>query len=637
MEALHENVLLVDAGDAISGAPVGLLSNGKYITELMNAVGYDAATIGNHEFDYGVDGLMLRADELNCGYICANFISTETGELVFEPYRIFEAGDRKIAFIGAATPETLCFTRPVYFQNDKGEFIYSFGEDGSIYGRLQKAVDDTRSEGADNVIILGHLGESSVTEGWSAQKIAAELTGIDVIIDGHSHEITPGMTVKSKDGKDIIVTQTGTKLNNIGKLTISPDGSVKSEIIDTVPEPDESMGLAEDSWCEDDAHPGIFVDEAVSLAILNIKEKLAGELGRKVGHTAFALEDSDPDTGIRVIRNMETNLGDLCADAFRYMLGADIGIVNAGGIRSSVRSGDITFNDILSVLPNGNSLLVAEITGQQLLDLLEMGTRNLPEESGALMQVSGVTYNIDESTESSVRVTERGEFISVDGEYRVSSVFVNGEPLDPEKTYTAAGSNYILKNGGDGYIVSGRCTILRDDVMPDTEALIKYIADVSGGEVPEKYSDPRGEGRITKGSVPAAPAGSLSLEAAADCAECHAGDEIGVTLVATNTGSGTLTGVVLYFEDIPAYTAETLEAGENIEIQFRLLATAEDIESGGDINVSADADGIAGPVTQTVTVRVLPEEGNPDTGAGAPGFTLVVFSAAAVLALRKHR
>ncbi len=511
MEATHDSVILVDAGDAIQGSPIGSLSKGAYITELMNAVGYDVAIPGNHEFDYGVAELMVRAEELNCGYISANFFNKETGEFPFEAYRIIEAGDKKVAFVGASTPETLSASTPVYFQNDNGEYIYSFGEDGSVYNLIQNAVDNARDEGADYVIVLGHLGESDVTKGWSAPEIAGELTGIDVIIDGHSHETTAGLTVKSKDGKDVIVTQTGTKLNNIGKLTIFADGAINTELIDEVPAPDESMNIAEDTWTEPDGRDGIFVDEAINLKILEIRERLSEELNKNVGHTDFVLTDSDPETGKRIVRQMETNLGDLCADAFREVLGADIGIMNGGGIRDGIDAGDITYNEIISVLPSSNSTLVAEITGQQLLELLEKGAAALPGESGSFIHISGATYSVDDTIESSVTLNDYGEFVSVDGKFRVNNVLIDGKPLDPAKTYTVGSIDYLFKNGVKKYFIGGKVTIVKDDIMSDTEAVITYIKDVLGGVIPDEYSDPFGQGRITMGIAHVLPEGGVPV------------------------------------------------------------------------------------------------------------------------------
>ncbi len=496
MQEQYENVLLVDAGDAIYGTPVGTLSKGSYITRLMNAVGYDAAAPGNHEFDYSLKELMVRADELNCGYICANFYDTESGELLFDPYKIVEAGDKKIAFVGATTPETLSISTPAYFQNDAGEYIYSFGGDGSIYELLQNAVDGARDEGADYVILLAHLGENYVREGWKAQDVVAELTGIDAVIDGHSKEVTPGITVRSKDGKDVVITQTGTKFANIGKMTITTDGDISTELIDSVPAPDENSGIAEDTWLEPDGREGRFADEGVNSVMMQIASEYSEILDETIGTSDYDLITNDPETGDRLIRNHETNLGDLCADAYKYVLGADVGIINGAGVGTSISSGDITYNDAMAVFPFANMTLVAEVTGQQILDVLERGAMNYPGEHGSFIQVSGIEYTIDEGIPSSVKLDETGTFLGVDGEYRVRNVLINGEPLDTAKTYTLAAHDHYLKNGGDGYIFTGKCNIVRDNVMSDSDLIAAYIRDYLGGVIPEKYSDPYGEGRI---------------------------------------------------------------------------------------------------------------------------------------------
>ena len=497
MQAQYEHVLLVDAGDFLQGAPLGTLSDGAYITRMMNAVGYDAVTVGNHDFDYGMDELMLREDELSCGAVCANVYNSETSELLFDPYKIITAGDMKIAFVGVCTPETLIKSTPVFFQNDKGEYIYSFGEDGDIYELVQRAVDSAREEGADLVILLAHLGENGVTEGWSSPEVAAQLTGIDAIIDGHSHEITPALTAKTKDGKNIIITQTGTKLENIGKMTITADGKITTALIDNVPAPEDGTGIAEDSWLEPDGREGRFADEAVNREMMLIEGEYAEILNEVIGNTEFDLVDSDPITGERLVRKAETNLGDLCADAYKYVLGADVGIVNGGGVRASIAAGEITYKDAMSVFPFGNMVSVAEVTGQQILDMLEVGAMKWPEENGSFIHVSGIQYQIAAAnTPSGVKLDEKGKFLGVESRYRVIGVKINGELLDEDKTYTLATHDYYLKNGGDGYILSGNCNIIKDDVMTDSDLIAIYIRDHLVRGVPEEYRDPYGEGRI---------------------------------------------------------------------------------------------------------------------------------------------
>ena len=638
MQEKYKNVLLVDAGDAIQGMPIGTLSNGKYITQLMNAVGYDAAVPGNHEFDYTVAELMVRADELNCGYICANLYSNETNDLLFEPYKLIEAGDKTVAFVGATTPETLSSSTPVYFQNDSGEFIYTFGEKGDLYKRLQDAVDGAKSEGADYVILLAHVGENWITEGWSAPEIAGNLTGIDAIIDGHSHEVTPSLKAKTKDGKDIVITQTGTKLENIGKMTITPDGKITTELINSVPTPGDDSAIPEDTWLEPDGREGRFVDEAVNRLMLRIESEFSTILDREIGVSEYELTDKDPKTGLRRVRNGETNLGDLCADAYKYVLETDVSIVNGGGIRASMNAGKITYKDAMTVFPFANIALTAEVTGQQILDMLETGAKDYPGESGSFIHAAGIEYTIDESIESGVKLSDEGEFLGVDGEYRVKDVMINGKPLDTEKTYSLASHNYFLKNGGDGWILSGKCKILRDDVMTDSEVLSVYIRDTLGGVIPEKYSDPYGDGRIKTVNAQTADSDDsvLKIEAVSEVSECFVGDQFTVTVTLTNTGKDALSNITAYLEDTPVYTAETLAAGEEVKLAVKLNATEEDI-AGGTINISSTADELADAVRTTLTVKVSPTDRNPSTGVSVSAAVILVLSIAATAATRKRR
>ena len=290
MEAIHKHVILADAGDSIQGGNPGTLTKGAAITELMNYVGYDVATVGNHEFDYSVETLKTRGEELECGYVCCNFASVGSLEPYFDPYKILDLGDTQIAFVGATTPETFFKSTPVYFKNDDGEYIYTFcqHETQQLYNIIQTNVDKAKADGADYVILLAHLGEEDVTEGWSSIDVAANTNGIDAVIDGHSHTVDPGMAVKNKDGDSITITSTGTKLNNIGKMTISEDG-IKTELISSVPKPDDSMGLAADSWTTADDRDGRYVDAATNQKIHEIEEQMDGILAKEVAYSDFGL------------------------------------------------------------------------------------------------------------------------------------------------------------------------------------------------------------------------------------------------------------------------------------------------------------------------------------------------------------
>ena len=358
MQEQHENVLLVDAGDAIHGAPVGELENGAYMISLMNAVGYDAAAIGNHEFYYGMTELLKRGQELDCGYICSN-LCDENGKTVYQPYKIIEAGEHKIAFVGVTTPDSI--KSPSSPQDDG--HTYSLGSDGTVFERIQTAVDSARSEGADYVILLAHLGEKNVSKKWNAEQTVKNLSGIDAVIDGHSHEVTKGITYKSKDNKNVTVTQTGTKLVNIGKMTISADGSITTELISSVPKPDSESSISENDYFKPDGKKYGYADKAVNTKIKIVNSKLDPSSSEIIGHTDFALYDNDYKTGIRRVRNGETNLGDLCADAYRYILDTDAAIVGGAAIRAGINAGDIIAASVLSL---GSSVCSAEVTGQQI-------------------------------------------------------------------------------------------------------------------------------------------------------------------------------------------------------------------------------------------------------------------------------
>ena len=240
-------VILADAGDAIQGAPIGTLSEGGYLVDIMNQVGYDFAIPGNHEFDYGMNRFLELAGKLDCGYYSSNFVDLRTGNTVFAPYKMFTFGDVKVALVGASTPESFTKSTPSYFQNENGTYVYGFCEDESgesLYAKIQSSVDAARNDGAAYVILVGHLGENGTTERWSSDAVIAHTNGIDAVIDGHSHETVPNKTIANKDGKQISLTQTGTKLKNIGKLTIKADGTITTELVDKVPAKDTTSSYS---------------------------------------------------------------------------------------------------------------------------------------------------------------------------------------------------------------------------------------------------------------------------------------------------------------------------------------------------------------------------------------------------------
>lgn len=481
MEAANKYVTLVDAGDAIQGDVIGTLSKGEYLVDIMNYVGYDIAVPGNHEFDYGMDQFMNKIVPAFKGtYLSCNFVDA-AGKPVFDAYKIVSYGDKKVAYVGICTPETFTKSTPTYFQNSKGEYIYGFcqGNNGKdLYDAVQKAVDAAKKAGADYVIAVGHLGTDEASTPWTSTEVIKNTTGIDAFVDGHSHSTFAGQE-KNKDGKAVATISTGTQLENIGKVTISAKGVVSTALVSAAEVTSK--------------------DEAADKYVKSIQDKYQKLVDTVVATSAVDLAIADKD-GNRQVRSQETNLGDLCADAYRIVLGADIAFVNGGGIRVAIEKGDITYGEIIKVHPFGNMACVVEATGQQILDALEMGARNIGiGENGGFLQVSGLTYTINPFIASSVVLNDESEFVKVDGEYRVSNVKVAGQPLDLEKTYTLASHNYMLKSGGDGFVMFKNNKVLQDEVMVDNQVLITYIQENLKGKVGQEYAQP--QGRISIVSV----------------------------------------------------------------------------------------------------------------------------------------
>ena len=479
---LHDYVGLVDAGDYIQGEAIGSLSKGSAIIEIMNAVGYEAATLGNHEFDYGVNNIVELRKLAEFPIVSANFTYTgpEGAENVADlaPYAIAWYGETKVAFVGIATPESLAKSTPAYFQDEAGNWIYDFANDKTgeaLYTAVQTAVDAAIAEDVDYVIALAHLGVDEGSAPWRSTDVIRNTNGIDVVLDGHSHSVIPSQKVENKDGEEVILTSTGTKLANIGVLTIKENGELSTELV---------------ARKDFDG-----VNEEIAALVKAANDANAELLNTKVIDLAKDLTISNPDrldnagNPVRAVRYQETNLGDVCADAYMYATDADIAWVNGGGVRADIKAGEVTFNDIIKVHPFGNELVVVKATGQQILDALEMSSRNtfindeglVDGECGGFLQVSGLKYTIFTGTPTSVTTDAAAMFEAVTGDRRVGDVMVynktTGEwdPIDPNKTYTLASHNYMLKEGGDGLNMFMKCEIIRDGGMLDNEILINYI------------------------------------------------------------------------------------------------------------------------------------------------------------------
>ena len=478
-DALQETpyVALVDAGDAVQGAPIGKLSRGEAVVRMMNAAGYDFAIPGNHEFDYGMERFWQLDKQLKNGYYCANFTDLRTKKLALPAYKIMQFGDTKVAFVGATTPGTLISSTPAFFQDGKGNYLYGFNEDETgrkLYKALQKSINAVRENGAYYVFIVGHLGINGSIEYWNSENVAANTRGVDAIIDGHSHERIQGKYVKNYLGKDVLIAQTGTKLKTVGRLVISTDGKITSEL------------LKQD----------IGDDKKVHKIISREIAKYEPLLKQPVGEALLQLGSNDPQTGERLVRNSECSLANFVTDAFKAVLNCDVVMVNGGSIRNEIKTGVVTYNDLLEAFPFGNMCAVIEASGQQILDALDMGASHYPEEFGGFYQVAGMEYTINKSVPSTVILDEKGNFSRVGGLYRVSDVRIGGQPLDINKKYTVGGITYVLKDGGDGNVMFKGCKLLKDGEISDVDAIMEYIQKQLDGKIGEQYNNPYGDGRI---------------------------------------------------------------------------------------------------------------------------------------------
>ena len=508
-----KDVLLVDAGDHVQGTAYGSMDEGASIIKLMNAAGYDVATPGNHEFDYGMDRAKAIMKEADFPYLSCNWVDLRTTLRVLPSVKVFVRGGRRIAFVGVTTPETFTKSTPAYFM-DKAQrkYIYDIqgGEDGKkLYDAVQKAIDKAKLL-ADVVIGLGHLGVDPSSSPWTSEEVIAHTSGFDAFIDGHSHTVMENKQVQDASGKAVTLTQTGSYFANVGEMTIAADGTITTKLIPTHEGMDAGIAAMQSSWVNT-------VDDMLG-------EKIA------VGDSDFYV--SDPATGKRRIRSAETNLGDFVADGiYTYFnevekLHCDVAIMNGGGIRADVPAGDWTFKTCKQISPFGNVACLMSVTGKQIQDALEFAARFAGEdgkENGGFLQVAGATYEIHTDIPNTVQTDEKNVWIgSATGTPRVQNVKIYDKasgsylPLDPGATYALAGMNYTLRNLGDGFAMFDGAELIKDYVSEDylvmsTYAMIFDGVDAAG--LPHlssansplaaypgyllNYEQPYGAGRIT--------------------------------------------------------------------------------------------------------------------------------------------
>lgn len=474
-------VTTVSCGDFLQGDVVGSISKGESVVEIMNHVGYDVVTLGNHEFDFGMAQMFKLTDALKATVVSANFRNHQTKELLFPSYRMIRYGNVDIAYLGLTTTTTATSVSPLTFLDEAGNIAYNFSK-SNFYENAQMQIDKARSEGADYVVVLAHLGNRYREGHASSIDLINHTTGIDVVLDGHDHSVIADTLVGNKEGLPVLLSSTGTKFEYVGVLTLSTDGTFCSRL-----EPGMSaQGMT-------DSSTGIFVEK--------VKEQTLLKGQQVIGTSEVNLSINDA-SGKRLVRSEETNIGNFCTDAFRIVLNADVSLLNGGGIRTDIPKGEVTYNHLLSVFPFNNTACIACMTGQQLVDVLEFAVCSLPKEDGSFMQVSGVKFDLDPFVPSPIVLDEHHLFLRVDeGKRRVSNVKVLDKktgtyrPVDLSREYTLAAFDYLIKKmgcaGAFRYV-----TLKEDNLGQDVEVLAAYITNYLKGRIGQIYDGPEGRIRI---------------------------------------------------------------------------------------------------------------------------------------------
>ena len=654
-----ENVLLVDAGDHIQGTAYGSMDKGATIAQLMNAAGYDLATLGNHEFDYGMDGCMAAIEAADFPYVSCNFYHEANGvagENVLDSYKVFEVGGVKIAFIGITTPESFTKSTPSYFQDENGNYIYGIagGADGeALYTAVQNAIDAASAE-ADYVIALGHLGVDESSQPWTSREVIANTTGLDAFIDGHSHTTIPMEEVTDEGGNTVILTQTGSYLDAVGQMTIAADGTITTQLLtaENLAEvtPDAEVKAIEDAWVAE-------LDE---------------QLGQVIGYSQVTLDNYDAE-GNRLVRKQETNTGDFAADALYYLfdemdLDVDVAVMNGGGVRNEAVTGEISYQTCKAIHTFGNVACLQTVTGQQLLDALEWGAKDVTAdgsvENGGFLHVSGLRYTINTAIPSTVQQDDKGVWTGgPTGAYRVTNVEVLNnetgayEPLDLTAQYNLAGYNYTLRDLGDGFAMFDGAVNVLDYVSEDYMVLANYVESFPVDEatglptIPadSQYAEVTGNGRITIVHEPVAEE-PVETTGYTDVSEANWYYEA-VTYVTENSLMAGETETT--FAPAAAVTGEALTAALNAVSSAEAAADGETVtrealavllwtragspEAETDLSAFADADTVSAE-NQTAVAWAVAQgllQGNADGTLDLDG--VVTRAQAATVVMRLHQ
>ena len=488
LEGTGAEVILADCGGALRGSIETSLSDGESAVRLMNAAGYDIATFGEGDFEYGLGRLEELIGIADFTYVCCNFVDVN-GESLLAPYRMYDLGGYKTAVIGVTSPDAAARSG---LAGSEGGTVYGFCEEAggeALYACVQKAADQAREAGADYVLLLSHLGNGGSADCWSSRSLISATDGIDAVMDSGSQTPVQSETVANRSGSPVLLTAVGSGLEDVGAIQITGEGALRGYLVNS-------------STLDDFSAVPLMTCTDMQQAIQAVNDEISVKASEVIAHSDCALvthtdsvKDSDGNP-IRIIRSQETNLGDLIADAVRYVSGADIGVINGASIESALAAGDITTADILSVLPQAQDIVVIEATGRQILDAIEYSTSYLPSASTSFLQVSGLSYSVDLNNSSTVVTDDDGGFAEISGARRVLSCMAGSDDIEKDKTYTIAGPAYILADGGEGYTMFAGSSVISRTGMTDTQMLLKYLTENLSGSIPDRYAEVYGLGRV---------------------------------------------------------------------------------------------------------------------------------------------
>lgn len=448
----------VCVGDFLQGNTTGAISKGQYIIDIMKGVGYDAITLGNHEFDYGVPRQEELLRQVNAPVVCANFFEPSTPAPFYPAYVIKQYGPKRIAYVGAVTPETMVL-EGYSFYDTNGIKLYDLCPE-TFYSLIQQAVDNARSDGADYVVLLSHVGEDTQSLGFNSHLMVNKTKGIDIVLDGHTHSIIPEDVVQNLEGQHITVTQTGTQFNYIGKLLITADGHMTTSLLPIKDIPYENAGI-----------------KAVTDSVRQLVQNATSRIVAKSDYTLVVADDQDQ----WIVRGEETNAGDLVADAYRQALQSDIAFENGGGIRNNIQAGTITYGSVIGMLPYDNTLYRIAATGEQIQKMLVRCTALVPQLDGNFPQCSGIRFTIHSKSHTVSDI----EVLQADGTYA---------PIDLKKTYSVGLTDYNYSGGGL-FDCFKSCPVLFESTTRYYDALANYLSGTLGGNTGTTYAKP--QGRIT--------------------------------------------------------------------------------------------------------------------------------------------